>query len=124
MTMRNLAALLTLTALYAFPAGAEAKSCIDGSCHAAQVQFKFLHGPLAIEQSGNSGCASCHKSAGKVCTPKSAGVFVLTEEKDKLCTHCHEKSESPKHVARVSDCVKCHNPHGSNSGITLLRPRK
>ena len=112
-----LAAALLLSA-----AAANAASCLDGGCHGAVIKFKFLHGPLALEQNmGGKGCVSCHKPSGKPCTAKTAGQYTYAEEKEKLCTLCHDKSESPKHIARTSGCLRCHSPHGSDKTVTLLR---
>lgn len=109
-------------ALFAIPGLSLATSCIQGSCHASVLKFKYLHGPVAAEQSGAGlGCSSCHKSTGKPCTATAKGSFTFAEQKDKLCTICHEKSESPDHVARVSNCLKCHLPHGSDKSKAHTR---
>jgi len=110
------AAVLTLLSVTSL-----ASTCVNGSCHAKTVQFKFLHGPLAAEQQVGGGCISCHKSSGAACTPAAKGVFTYAEAKDKLCMLCHDKSESPDHIGRTTNCLKCHNPHGSDKNMKMTR---
>lgn len=98
-----------------------ASNCVTGSCHAKQVGYKFLHGPVAQEQLTGTGCESCHMPTAKACTATAKGVFKFADEKDKLCTMCHEKSDSPDHVGRVNNCIKCHVPHGSDKNGKHLK---
>jgi len=118
-TTRGLFAAGFIAALVAAPAAAG--TCVEGGCHTAQTDFRFLHGPLAAETLGAEGCASCHKSTGPACTASAKGSFKLAADRERLCTMCHEKSTGSDHTARNSGCLECHSPHGSDRDATLLR---
>lgn len=120
--LMNLLRVLPLAAIaLLIGTAAYAGSCVTASCHGAVVKYKFLHGPLAMEPQTDRNCISCHVKAGKACTASTKGDFTFAEEKDKLCTMCHEKSDSPDHVGRVTGCIRCHNPHGSDKTSKLLK---
>ena len=99
-----------------------AASCLDNGCHPDQVDWKYLHGPLAAESAGAPGCQSCHVSTGAPCTGAKAGKFKFLAAKDGLCTSCHEKSTSTQHLERTTaECLDCHDPHGSDDDMNMLR---
>lgn len=118
--MRKMRWVLVAAAVAA-AAAAAAGTCVDGACHKAQTSVRFLHGPLGAEVTGNPGCVTCHVSAGAPCRAGAKGVFKLVSAKDILCTSCHEKSTGTDHSSRESDCLECHDPHGSDQNVNLLR---
>lgn len=98
-----------------------AGACTAGGCHAAIVKAKFLHGPVAAEETGAEGCASCHVPKGSACTAAKGGQFEFKTKKDRLCVLCHERGTSTQHTRTRSDCLSCHNPHHSEQSKNLLR---
>jgi hypothetical protein len=113
--------LLLLLLICAPQGSALAASCVDEGCHGDKIDFKFLHGPVALEEEPGGGCLACHKPTKVKCGTGKKGAFVLISKDDYICTYCHEKSESPDHVGREKTCVKCHSSHGSNRGPNLLK---
>lgn len=118
-TLLLLAALSVGSALAA-PA-AQAGACIAGGCHAAVVKAKFVHGPVAAEETGAEGCTSCHLQKGAACTATKGGQFEFKTKKERLCILCHERGTSTQHTRTRSDCLSCHNPHHSEQSKNLLR---
>ena len=96
-------------------------NCLDGGCHTDEVDWKYLHGPLAAESLGAPGCVSCHVPAGALCTVSNSGRYNFMAAKAALCTTCHEKSTSTDHSERNTDCLDCHSPHGSDEDMNMLR---
>ena len=109
--------------LLGFAALSYAGSCIDGGCHEDKVDYKYLHGPLAAEEVVGNGCVQCHLPDGKDCTEDEPGSYKFMVPKEAMCVGCHEKSESPEHVARKKGCLACHSPHGSDTSPYLLRKK-
>ncbi len=100
---------------------AGAATCLTGSCHQALFSYKYVHGPIAAEQAGVKGCVACHVPAGKKCTPDKAGSFKPMAPPDKMCKLCHSRGNGSQHTAKKINCLKCHDPHGSDSGTDLKR---
>ena len=95
---------LPLLCFAAFADAAPAGTCINKSCHAALMDYKYVHGPVAVED-----CRYCHRpAAGK-------HKFALTASGAALCAQCHDV----KRAAMKSDCVSCHDPHGSGREFQL-----
>lgn len=107
--------------LFGFATLSFAGACLVGGCHEDKIDYKNLHGPLAAEEVVGNGCVQCHLPDGKGCTEDVGGKYKFIVPKEAMCTSCHEKSESPDHVAREKDCLKCHSPHGSDTSVYLLR---
>jgi putative hemolysin len=105
----------------AFAGISYAGSCLNGACHEDKVDYKNLHGPLAAEEIMGNGCNQCHLPDGKECAEDDAGKYTFMTPKEVMCTSCHEKGESPEHIERVSGCLKCHSPHGSDVSPYMLR---
>ena len=99
-----------------------AASCLSGGCHQAISAGKYLHGPIAAEQSGNTGCVTCHIPAGRACAPGQAGSFQPLADSVRMCQACHARGTGTQHSLKQIDCLKCHDPHSSNRGPDLLRP--
>jgi hypothetical protein len=115
-------ALITLIILAACPAlPARAQTCLTGACHQQIAAHKYLHGPVAAEQSGNHGCTACHVPAGRECSQGKGGAFKPMAASTQMCQTCHSKGTGTQHSAKKIDCLKCHDPHGSNRGIDLQR---
>ncbi len=91
------------------------KNCTSGNCHAAQRNYKVLHGPNAV-----GACDGCH-----VYADEKAHTFKLREQKQALCNFCHiggggETGTVVHKPFADGDCLSCHNPHGGSTR-TLLR---
>lgn len=99
-----------------------AASCLRGGCHQEIAARKYLHGPIAAEQSGNKGCVACHIPAGRECAPDRAGSFQPLAQSTKMCQVCHSRGTGTQHSIKQIDCLKCHDPHGSDHGTDLQRP--
>lgn len=101
---------------------AQEASCLRDGCHQAITASKYLHGPVAAEQIGATGCVACHAPAGKACTPGSAGSFRPLAPAVQMCQTCHSRGTGTQHTVQQIDCLKCHDPHGSDRGQDLQRP--
>ncbi len=95
-----------------------AATCLD-NCHQPLVSTKYLHGPVAAEQAGAKGCIMCHQQSGKACTSNKAGKFTL--KKKDMCLLCHKKGTGTQHSATKDNCLKCHDPHGSETSPFMVR---
>lgn len=84
--------------------------CTSGGCHAKVMDFKFLHGPTAVQA-----CDACHEYADP-----SQHTFGLKRQGAALCSFCHlDKTGKEGPVVHdpvaKGECTKCHSPHGSNT---------
>lgn len=98
-----------------------AASCLSNGCHQSITEVQHLHGPLAAELAGGQGCTICHQPFGVACSSHKAGKFSL--KKNETCQICHGETAGTgsKHTIAKTDCLKCHNPHGSNTNQFMLR---
>ncbi|MGA2193513.1 MAG: cytochrome c3 family protein [Nitrospirota bacterium] len=97
--------LVLLTCVQAaYSAADDNAGCIKAGCHQKMLDFKYVHGPVAV-----SDCQSCHKRVG-------GHKFVPVANGPKLCAACHEV----RNDALLGDCGKCHDPHGSDIEFQLL----
>lgn len=115
-----IAAAISLLAL-SLHGEAKAATCLSGTCHAEIGATKFLHGPVASEQAGRAGCVACHVPAGKPCSQGEKGVFKPLAPSAMICQLCHSSGTGTQHSTQKIDCLKCHDPHGSNKGAELQR---
>ncbi|MHB8810199.1 MAG: hypothetical protein ACYC9M_09325 [Desulfobulbaceae bacterium] len=99
-----------------------AASCLSGGCHQEIGARKYLHGPIAAEQAGNKGCVACHVPAGRECAQGRAGSFQPLAPSTRMCQVCHSRGTGTQHSSKQIDCLKCHDPHGSNRSTDLLHP--
>lgn len=113
------AALVALAMLTAGQAGAA--TCLTGNCHTSLTKTRFIHGPVAAEQAGARGCVACHVPAGKSCTPNRKGSFKPMAPPAKMCQLCHSRGTGTQHSAKNINCLKCHDPHGSDKNASLNR---
>ncbi|MDH4322123.1 MAG: hypothetical protein OEV73_11585 [Desulfobulbaceae bacterium] len=97
------------------------RTCLNGKCHQALTTARHLHGPIAAEMAGAKGCIACHLANGPACTKKRAGKFVLAKQEKELCKLCHGKGTATVHTDTQTECLRCHDPHGSDKGPNLLR---
>ncbi|MDH5298206.1 MAG: hypothetical protein OEV91_04235 [Desulfobulbaceae bacterium] len=107
--------------LFTLPASgpALAASCLDNGCHQALAARRYLHGPVAAELAGTTGCVTCHQPNGGPCTPTRPGQFSL--DKKGMCLLCHEKATGSPHTDTQSNCLDCHDPHGSETSPFMVR---
>ncbi len=98
-----------------------AQECLNGSCHQGLTKVRYLHGPVAAEMAGVKACVICHEPVGAKCTSSKAGVFKLKSKA--LCLTCHDKGTGSQHSQGLveSQCLLCHDPHGSETSPQLLR---
>ena len=99
----------------------EAASCLTGNCHKPLTATKYLHGPIAAEMAGAKGCVACHVPAGKPCSQGKKGAFKPLVSAAKMCKICHAQGTGTQHSSKKIDCLKCHNPHGSDKNSELKR---
>lgn len=98
----------------------QAASCV--SCHKNLLEYRFQHGPVAAEAVRPGGCIMCHAPAGRECTALKGGLFAQPTRD--LCNKCHAKNTGSQHSGEQTDCLKCHDPHGSNESAQFLRKNK
>ncbi|MDY0350670.1 MAG: hypothetical protein RBR09_05385 [Desulfobulbaceae bacterium] len=116
------AVLASLFLVLVFPAGpGEAATCLTGDCHRGVAAGKYLHGPVAAEQIGGRGCVACHVPDGEACSADKGGIFKPLPAAVEMCRFCHSRGAASTHSAENSECLGCHDPHGSDSGPELLR---
>jgi hypothetical protein len=103
------------------PALLQAGQCLTADCHSAFSVKKYVHGPIAAEQAGAKGCVACHIPAGKECSATEAGKFNILAPPNTMCQSCHAKGNDTLHSAKELDCLKCHDPHGSDTSPVFER---
>lgn len=111
---------LFLLALF-FASDTEASNCLTGDCHTNLGSTKYLHGPVAAEKAGAKGCVTCHVPDGKPCTKKGKGVYKILAPASLVCQICHTRGTGTQHSRKKIDCLKCHDPHGSDKSSSLKR---
>lgn len=99
----------------------QASTCLTGGCHEKITSHKYIHGPIAAEQAGVMGCIACHVPADKECTATTAGTFKPMAASSTMCQTCHTKGNDTLHAAEEIDCLKCHDPHGSDTSPVFER---
>lgn len=97
-----LAALAVFMSQAPTSASSDTSGCITGACHKGMLQPRFVHGPVAIQL-----CELCHKRTGE-------HAFGLEAAGEELCYLCHERGK-----AENVNCIKCHDPHGSDLEFQL-----
>ncbi len=98
-----------------------AASCLNGGCHQSLVTPRHLHGPVAAEMAGATGCIACHTPKGKVCSKNQAGEFTFDKKGKEMCLLCHGAEMATEHTTTQKNCLRCHNPHGSSKSSYMLR---
>jgi predicted CXXCH cytochrome family protein len=103
---------------------ARVTDCTAGGCHAEDLDFRFLHAPVAV-----GACDVCHVYADPV-----QHTFTLKHSGTAMCDFCHIGKSAPGDAASwyvggnggprlglqyhdpvlKGECTACHNPHGSN----------
>ncbi|MDW7774200.1 MAG: cytochrome c3 family protein [Desulfobulbaceae bacterium] len=99
----------------------QASNCLTGGCHEKIIAGKYIHGPVAAEQAGAKGCITCHIPAGRECSENAAGSFQPLPPADTMCRMCHTRENDTRHTEKEQDCLKCHDPHGSDTSPVFLR---
>lgn len=117
---RSLVATLLFLTLFLI-GDSEAAQCLNGSCHANLVKSKYLHGPVAAELAGAKGCVACHIPAGRICSKGKKGAFKPMLKSVRMCQVCHTSGTGTQHSNQNLDCLRCHDPHGSNKSSSLNR---
>ena len=101
-----------------------AATCLNGGCHQPLTSPRYLHGPVAAEMAGATGCVACHQPNGKPCSRSRAGEFTYEKKGKEMCLLCHGKDAATEHTATEKHCLRCHDPHGSAESPYLLRNGK
>ena len=98
-----------------------AGTCLDDGCHSKIASARYVHGPVAVESSGQKGCTICHAPGAEPCTATKGGTFTFQHSKDFLCSSCHNKGAGSQHTGAEGKCVSCHNPHSSEVSDRFLK---
>ncbi|MFA7402999.1 MAG: cytochrome c3 family protein [Pelobacteraceae bacterium] len=97
---------------------AEAAGVQNCGCHPHKAEKKFVHLPVK-----NGECPSCHRPSGQKHPKFKKEAFLLTDNgKIGLCSECHERKDTLKHVhppVAAGDCLDCHDPHQSDNKFQL-----
>ncbi|MEN8143174.1 MAG: cytochrome c3 family protein [Thermodesulfobacteriota bacterium] len=105
-------------------AGADAApgmGCLTGDCHQQLTATEYVHGPVAAEMAGVKACEMCHVPTAVKCSSRRGGKFSYKSKE--LCTICHNKGTGSQHSEEEIEvkCLKCHDPHGSETSRYMLR---
>jgi len=89
-------------------------TCTEAGCHADQLAFENLHGPVAA-----GACDMCHEYSDP-----AAHTFILKRTGSALCDFCHmgKTDTAGLHVhepVEAGECLACHDPHGSATAPLL-----
>jgi len=98
-----------------------AAECLTDQCHQNLAATKYIHGPVAAELAGGMGCVACHVPAGEKCSASKGGSFKPMISALQMCQLCHLRGTGSQHTSEKIECLKCHDPHGSDSGHELKR---
>ena len=120
MLVKSVTTLIIMLATI-LPGESEAASCLTGDCHKFLSKTKYLHGPVAAEMAGTQGCVACHVPAGKSCSSGKKGAFKPLAPASQMCKLCHARGTGTQHSTKKIDCLKCHDPHGSDKRPELTR---
>ncbi|MDX1694735.1 MAG: DmsE family decaheme c-type cytochrome [Ketobacteraceae bacterium] len=100
------------------PAGEVNQSCL--SCH---KDSELTHWHTGAHQSAELSCVSCH-SIHETAANKLEG-----KASNDLCMDCHTQQRAQSHMPSthpitegVTNCIDCHNPHGSLARAQLKQP--
>lgn len=97
---------------------AEAAGAQNCGCHPNKADKPFVHLPVKDGE-----CPSCHKPSGQTHPKFKKEAFLLTDNgKAGLCSECHERKDTKKHVhppVAAGDCLDCHDPHQSGNRFQL-----
>lgn len=97
---------------------AEAAGAENCGCHTRQIDKAFVHFPVKEGE-----CSLCHKPSGQQHPKFKKEAFVpLNKNKAELCSECHERKDTKKHVhppVAAGDCLDCHDPHQSDNKFQL-----
>jgi len=93
-----------------------AGKCVQ--CHADKTKSKFPHPPVP------KSCMSCHEVR---VNRDITRVKLITATPLSLCLSCHTDKKASEikgkvHSPNVRDCLKCHDPHGTDNKNQLLLP--
>lgn len=109
---------IAAVALVAHDRPAEAAGAENCGCHPHKAEKNFVHLPVK-----NGECPSCHRPSGQKHPRFKKEAFLLTDKgKAGLCSECHERKDTKKHVhppVAAGDCMDCHDPHQSDSKFQL-----
>jgi predicted CXXCH cytochrome family protein len=100
------------------PLFAQDAGCITSKCHTEIDKNKYVHGPIVVGE-----CLLCHgESPGHSKKPEQYS-FKSIKDVAKACYICHEDSHTPienNTKTKNSNCISCHDPHGSESPSLLV----
>ncbi len=101
----------------AVPPTTRTHDCTTSGCHSKQVEFAFLHAPVAA-----GACDVCHRY-----DDETKHTFTLRREGAALCSFCHigKVDTGGLHVHKPVEegkCTGCHSPHGSTQRRLINAP--
>jgi predicted CXXCH cytochrome family protein len=109
---------ISVVLLVAKEHSAEAAGVENCGCHPHKAEKTFVHLPVK-----NNECPSCHKPSGRNHPKFKKEAFQLTDSgKSGLCSECHERKDTKKHVhppVAAGDCLDCHDAHQSDNKFQL-----
>lgn len=87
------------------------ETCTEAGCHAAKVDHRFVHGPVAQRK-----CDACHQYE----EPREHRFKSIPQ--DDLCSTCHlmEHRTVVHQPVAEGQCTGCHDPHGSEHRMMLV----
>jgi len=90
---------------------AAVEGCANEGCHAAKLDHKFVHGPVAQQK-----CEACHQYE----EPREHRFKTIKQ--DQLCSTCHLMEHRTVVHGPVANgqCTGCHDPHGSEYRMMLV----
>ncbi len=97
-------------------AGVTDAKCLE--CHGDKAKGKSVHSAMAM------GCMSCHEVRNNKDVTR---IKLTTTTPSALCLTCHADKKAAElkgkvHPPAVRDCLKCHDPHSSDSKNQLVKP--
>jgi predicted CXXCH cytochrome family protein len=94
----------------------DSKACLQ--CHEDKTKGKAVHSAI------QTGCLSCHEVRVNKDVTR---VKLITATPQGLCITCHSDKNAAEihgkvHSPAVRDCLKCHDPHTTDTKNQLLKP--